>query len=71
VTIEFVGHVYAMSTQASDYDVCIDLRVEGVRSLQNIKVNATKDEAAHYKPGMPVRIQIRPDFAPKTGTEPT
>jgi hypothetical protein len=42
--------------------VSIELRVEGIRSLKNIVVNASHAEVAHYKPGMPVKVQIRPHF---------
>lgn len=67
MTIEFQGFVYSMSTDRSDLDVCVELRVEGIRSLHNIKVNATNAEVAHYKPGMPVTIQIRPAAASAPG----
>lgn len=60
MTIEFDGHVHAISLGASDFDVSIELRVEGIRSLNNITVNASHAEVAHYKVGMPVKIQIRP-----------
>lgn len=68
MTIEFDGHVHSMSTRASDLDVSIELRVEGIRSLANITVNASSAEAAHYKPGMPVKIQIRPHSPNSGGT---
>ena len=62
MTIEFYGHVHSMTARATNLDVSIELRVEGIRSLNNITVNASNAEAAHYKPGMPVKIQIRPHF---------
>lgn len=65
MTIEFSGHVHTLSAGASDLDVCVELRVEGIRSLANIKINASHAEVAQYTPGMPVRIQIRPDFPAK------
>lgn len=67
MTIEFQGHVHSLTSRASDLDVCVELRVEGIRSLQNIKVNASHAEVAHYKPGMPVIIQIRPHTPTSTG----
>ena len=65
MTIEIDGHVCGITTGATDKDVCVELRIEGSRSLQNIKINATHDEVAHYKVGMPVKIQIRPHIAEK------
>lgn len=61
MTIEFDGHVHSMSmTATAPLDVSIELRVEGIRSIPNITVNASHAEVAHYKVGMPVKIQIRP-----------
>lgn len=62
MTIEFDGHVHSIGLGATDLDVSIELRVEGIRSLKNIVVNASHAEVAHYKPGMPVKVQIRPHF---------
>lgn len=60
MTIEFDGHVHSISCGATDLDVSVELRVEGIRSLKNITVNASHAEVAHYKAGMPVKILIRP-----------
>jgi len=70
MTIEFDGHVHSISRGATDLDVSIDLRVEGIRSLKNIVVNASHAEVAHYKVGMPVKIQIRPNPAHSGETKP-
>jgi hypothetical protein len=61
MTIEIHGFVYAMSKKAKNLDVCLELRVEGIRSLENLFINASDEEVAHYKPGMAIKIQIRPN----------
>lgn len=60
MTIEFDGRIHAMSVGATDLDVSLQIRVEGIRCLKDIFINATHAETAHYKVGMPIKIQIRP-----------